>query len=439
MSSYNLKSFLVIDGFELQTNGVAAIGEISTQSLTYAPNVERYQNGLNDKLSLYVFTSKLSTQGNITIPSECKTLVDQICSWVYTRFIGQNATQDSSTIAAELQLAFATQLAQVSIGSLIQNHTGQWFPTYVGFKLLGFAYDATIDIWLNDAKFQSQYDEYAVLNVCILDTPDSFFQAASTVISQVQAVNAKPAVWLNKINQAKQGPETFLTTIDVNYVNPLDDTQSILVTWPIIGYGIKANDTDVMRASLCNWILSNSTHSQNEWKQIMPDLFRNTEFIFLPRWRNAAISYMQLSAGIYSGLIKLTKELNYVKSLQLTGLTDAFVAEHLTSIASNYRSLQCLCIGNPDNKSSLFEIQQVFPDICDIPINSPDFARLPNYDTQVFLRMLNTALLHADTATRETIMLGDYRLVIRGALVFVSFSLNGIQYLVSTNTTTPNY
>ena len=179
------------------------------------------------------------------------------------------------------------------------------------------------------------------------------------------------------------------------------------------------------------YILANSTHTRNEWTQILPDIFKRTEYVLAPHWNQYAVPNRTLQAGVYSPTVKATDIVAILQAV-IPSYSLTHVQNHASVFGHNYNSLAISAIGGIDNRDSLYEFVQVFPDYIDVGSNAVDFNRM-SPETQQFSTFLSEMLIIAETMNQFTELPNGYTKLIRDNIVFIVRTYMNIQFLVVAN------
>jgi hypothetical protein len=427
--SYTLKGFALNAAYVNNTLGVVStIGELSDISLTYSQNKGYYKNdSISADVVLVSFTSANAGVATVVTP----TLRDRVLPILNTLYgmIGTQTALVAATVAQTLLTTYQATANSFNVGPIIQSlDQTTWAPSWVSWvdnSLTG----SVIKIWFSDPAFQAQFDDGSVTVIPPITPLDDFFKLGSAVQAEVAAVTTMQFV--TNINLARAGiPETTMLALEYDYVDPANSAHTVPTNWGLLLYGPAGNSVDAQKAAVITYILANSTHTQAEWTALFPEIFQTTEFILVPLFDQVALPDQVGGVGIYSTQTNVARA-NSVYQLQVAAYGSAQVNQYLNIMGHPYRSLQVLSCGSPTNRSSLFELKDVFPDIIDVHTMSPDFGRM-SAATRAFLVLLDTMIQTAETMDPNSAIpsgLGLTRLT-RGTNMYVALNVNNIDYLV---------
>ena len=435
---YQLKGFAAISTLVSNVEGVIApIGELSTYCATFSKERLIYPSVTNPNITTNIFSSISSLNGNIVPPEVIMSLTDMILGWTYERQMSSSVIETKQQFQDALASNFVTECVGVICGELVHAANGKQFPEWISWKTRDYSEEDNITtIWLSDQSFRQKYDNYEIVVVPPVAVLDVLFTNASSVLAILASVTHVDR--FNMIQTARNDhPETALAGVSYNWVDPLNSANQLSTNWAVLIYGPNGNDNDVIRESIAEYILANSTHTEAEWKTIFPDIFKRTEFLFFPRWHNYAIPNLVLQSGIYSPVTYSTKEVTYLKSI-LSDYTALFVEQHASVMPHPYKCLALDVIGGFENRENLFDITQIYPDILNVSTTSVDYNRM-SADTQGLLSRLTEMILIAESLTYYSDIPVGYRKVERYGVMFVSTRYMNIELLVSSKLTTPQY
>lgn len=404
----------------------ALFGELSTLSQTYAREKGLYNSSVSTSLSLVSFTNVVNGE----VASVSQELVDHIIT-ISKAVYDYAANEGGEIFADELKSHLLNTNAAGSAyncGQII-NNGALWVPEWISWTATNVGDEATTDIkiWLSDSAFQNQYDGYEIVVVPPTDTLNTFFGTAVQVTAMLSAYTDSQK--MSRIQAAQGGyPYTIIRSETFEWVNPLNNADKKKATWTTLIYGRAGDHLDAVKDAIIAHTLANSTHVESEWKTLIPDLFRRTEFIMIPLWDQYAIPERTVQAGIYSPQANLKRVTALVKTIA-SSYSPTHVDDYLSLMSHPYKSLQIATIGGPDNRDSKYELIDEFPDIVCVGTGSNDFARM-SQNTKTWLMSFANLLLAAETMTEYSARPTGINRVKRGDLVYASISYNNIHYLV---------
>lgn len=411
-------------------NNINTIGELSTQALTYSQDVQTYENpSFPGSYDFNVFSSlDLITNAYTTPNTTVLHTTIELVSYAMTYSGSHIQPYSSSSWLTYINGILGTRISTLSIGNFIASlDGGTALPEWVSFTSLEDNL-TNVKIWLADASFKSQYDKYLVVPSLPLTNIDDFFNLSYTDLKN--AINTlTPVGLLNKaITLQNNKPATNIAIENFNYIPPNVTLTPFSVPWYASVYSNYGNSIELIKAAICTQVLSQSTHSRPDWVGIFPDLFKQTEFILIPRWELVAVPDLSVQLGLYSPVATASESLSHVISL-LPSYGSAHITPYMQVITSIYKYLNICVIGGTDNINNEFSFTNVFPDYMPIPTMSLDFNRM-TVNTQNWSILLNEMLIIAEQATGTVSLPSNMRSVIRDGKTYISAVYNNIEYLV---------
>jgi hypothetical protein len=220
-----------------------------------------------------------------------------------------------------------------------------------------------------------------------------------------------------------------MRTDEYDWHDPLQTSHLVATQWTVLIYGVAGNNIDSIKDALVAYILANTSHTQAEWTQIFPDIFKRTEVTLVPNWGNYAIPNRVVDTGIYSPFANLTAE-----NAQLTAYASSYPAAHINAhghvFGHPYKSLAIGAIGSDQNRDNLYELVQIFPDFIAVSSQSTDFARM-SQNTQGWAELLEQLLITAETMGPFTSLPAGMTRLTRNGMLYAVASYGNIHYLVA--------
>lgn len=427
-STYSLKGFVTIQTLiDNNPNIVSNIGEMSLWSMTYTKDRGEYKNVAYPGYKLTGLSSVDSVAGKIPVNATTADATIDMAQWSYNWLYGKTLPISKSAFLTAVNNQFFGQIADLNCGEFMQQGAAI-LPEWMSWSMDDGTTVSQIRIWFADIAFRQQFDEYEIVVIPPVDDIDDLFTAYSSAVTLIQSRTAKDTTDL--VQDAKAGsPETYIRTLTFDFINTANTTQSTNTNWNVLIYGIQGDSYDIIREAIIAYIAANSTHTVAQWTAIMPDLFKATEFMMIPRWDLMAIPDLTLIPGIFSPNINPTECLSFALA-NIPDYLPAHVTANTEVIGHPYRSLSVLCCGNPDNAINKLTLKMMYPDYINVGTLSTDFNRM-TVETKNFSNMLQEMLMIANSMTAFTVVPSKYRIVTRNSKLFLSSNVDNVSYLVS--------
>lgn len=433
---YSLHGFISISKLIDNTKDVdSPLGELSDLVRTYALDKGYYTKEQYPNVRLISFRSK-EDDADVEVPLSIRDTCIKLGDWLYRKGMDGTFTASSEAAQQAILAELQSEITNVKTGKMVISK-GVYLPSFVEFELVNkLTYESTlIKLWLSDSAFKKQYPFHEILVVPITENIDDFFLDYANV-SKLK-VDLDLAKIHEKANLLK-GKSPYTTIRTLNYTWTKNTKKPVSIPWTILIYGDVADNMDIIRNSLANWILSNSTHSREEWMQVFPDIFVPTEFIIAPVWTTESVPGYRMIASMYSPSVPLAKVLPFAKEA-IPRYTDENLSEKGYLTSSLYKSLQLFIVGNSQNRYAPADFYQLYPQYALIHSRSEDFNRIDTR-TQVFIEMLTAMILQAESMSPETELPPGYAKVTRDNILYLSKSHENIDFLMTAkcNYTKPN-
>lgn len=409
-------------------NGVAVFGELSSYARTFSKDIMEYASNLYPSIELNILhavnnTTTVSPEANST------DLLLEIGNWVYERGIllaGSSSATLQDFIAA-FENRFTGFVSGITASALRSNGNFR-LPEMIQFSMTPNAgVETSVTLWFGIESLEANYDIYSIQVVAPVETLSVFFQSREAVQTALAARPVDTMMQLVDTAKAKK-PPTHISTLTVTWYNVAQPSQSLACTWFVLIYGPRGNSSEAIQQALTTFILANSTQTAANWKLVMPDLFRITQFTILPRWDKFAIASTSI-AGIYSPQGKVSEMLTFAQS-KLPSLGNTFINNNLETTHHPYRSIQLLSVPGEDNRQGALSLVELIPDYIGQEAIAEDFNRQSEYTRRWVTEMgnlLRVAELYGISATLAPGM----RIVTHLGLECVSMKIKDVEFLVA--------
>lgn len=234
---------------------------------------------------------------------------------------------------------------------------------------------------------------------------------------------------VDRLQQAKGDyPETVVKVETYNYVAPGNPNYKVPSRWGVLIYGAAGNNIDSIKDALVKYILEHNGHDRSEWVEILPDLFKRTEFILTPLWNQYGIPNRNLEAGIYSPLIKYSTVINIAKQTA-TQYPAVHVENYISFMGHPYKSLAMTVVGGPENREGKFYLTDFYSDYIMVNTSSVDFNRM-SPETQDLAKALADMIYQAESVNKYTVLPFGMTRLVRDGLLYVVKTIDNVQFLI---------
>lgn len=410
-------------------NALSVIGELSPLSATYSREKAEYSSSLAPGFALHTMFSKNADGEDISLPIQVSDILLKISNSILTYCSLRTRPYDEFNFTDTITAEYTGIIRSFKKGSFVDG-VGLGLPQWISFEIIDPVV-TNVRIWFSDSAFSSQYDSYSITVVSPVDTPDIFFSPPNDVKKLVSSFSL--STLLDKANELKTGkPETVLRSVTVNYTHPALGAGEFPVEFAVLVYGQQGDNVDVIKDTVIEYLVSNSTKTRQEWEVIFPSLFKRTEFVVIPRWDRFSIPNMLLKSGLYSSIVNPNECMDKTVSL-VTFYTEQQIRSNTVFVPFPYKGINLSIVNGPGNDGDNARFDIKFSDYLPEQPTSLDFNRM-NIRTQEMILMLNEMLILSDNYTLGTVFPKKYRTIWRDGKMFLSRVFDKAQYLVLVRT-----
>lgn len=423
-----IKGFVSINQYVSNVAGVvAALGELSTWSMTYSKERGEYKDNSIPGYTLSTFKSVNDTTGLPVVvdPSQVTQILQLVVACVNyaTTHI---RPYDSDDFRNTILAAFTGRISSLQFGGFVDNGSLA-LPAWVAWQSVEHNNNAN-KIWLSDQAFADQYDEFEIDVVPPINQLDDFFglfSVVSNVLDNRDLNDLSDKIALVKGNH----PETYLRILNFDFINSANPTQFHKSDWAVIIYGKAGDNIDAIKDAIVSYVLANSTHTNQQWAVIFPDLFKRTEFVFLPRWDLVSIPNLTTQAELYSSIINPDECILFAKT-NISFYQQAHIDNNVRLLPYDYKAISLVCVNGESNIDGKKELTDIIPDYIPVPSTSTDFNRM-QIATRDWILAMDNLLMLAEIANENTSMPANIRKIVRNNVLFITTLHEGVNYLVA--------
>lgn len=422
-----IQGFVSNQGFINNNRGqVNEFFEISPLALTYSKNRTEYRSAAHSDAVLYVFAAKdhaLDADYLLTTTdvNNILTAVETVQAYCSSQALNFNSGRFIAYV-----LAYSSDfMLSFSHGALRASQLPEWISwvTQDGDE---------VRVWLCSEAFESQYANYDITVVPPVATLDDFFGNYATISTLLKARSLSQ--FMSDVQDAKASiPESYARSLTTKFYNKNTLSQPVPqyteVNWGVLIYGAAGDNIDNIKDAIASYLLANSTHTEEEWQQILPDIFKRTEFVFYPRWDKISIENSTIASALYSSIYNPAEMLSFVRPLISTEWTDNDIASKLEVLPFDYKALTCAVMPGQTNAVENQSLSVLFKDYLPLSTQELDFNR-SSIRTRNWVVAIVNMLAFAETATEFSTVLSPFRRVKRNGKIYLSFLYEDINYLV---------
>jgi len=460
--TFSCKAFM---SFGALTNNdehqVAPLGELSVRSQTFSRDRELFTAGVagsnSTAITATVFSSRTAADGAVDTPLTIGDLLATMGTWMWNEAMNGSFTASTEIFRQAVLAEFGTRIYDVTVATMIQQGT-IWLPESITFYLLedqpqqlqsingdaflaaradpspGYMAKARVKLWMSNAAFSTQYDEYEFAHLAPIDNLDDFFKTRGQV-EELVAKRTDEEVFLKLQQLAAGDPYTIAKSTMFEFRDPDDPTYRLPTNWRSLIYGAAGDNIDAYKERLIEWILGNSTHTREEWAEIFPDIFTSTEFILIPQWNPYAIPNKTLDPGLYSPVVEVARANPLARLFSIgTAYNNAHIDKVNSVVPTSYKTVTLLAVGGPQNRDGVNKFFDQWTDYIAVSTSHLDHDRMDPI-TQGFVEKLHTLMKIAEDMTEFSDIPAGYTRLTRkradgSSVIYVVSSYQNVQYLV---------
>lgn len=420
-----LKGFITIQALvKNQPNIVSPLGELSTWSMTYTKDRTEY---VSDQVPGYRLTGIRSVQDSVDVEVD-SVLAKQVLD--VARSFHQYATShirpyDRDHMKALILEEYHSRIYQLQFGPYVDNGYLA-LPQWVSWQSLE-SQDSFVKIWFSDTAFAEQFDDYEIVVVPPIDNLDHFFLYPNEV--KVELENRSMTKMMEIVQDSRGvNPETYHRLHSFNYVNRTKDVAFVPTHWNVLIYGLQGDNIDAIKDAIVDYALTHSSYSRTQWESIMPDIFKRTEFLILPRWDKISIPNMAVATGMYGSYSSPRETLNYCAST-LPWVPVNHLETHVTIFPLTYKGLTINVVDGINNAPGKEFFQVLYPDYLPVAPTSLDFNRMSE-NTRKFVLLMQEMIKISENMDALGSVPRTMRKITRDGKLYLGCVVDNIHYLV---------
>lgn len=405
---------------DLIINGsTSAIGELTNNTITYAKEPDLYFG--DGKCDLWSFRGVSQTSKYEKIPQTHATPVLAMLSWLYTQAVQNKTTNSSQSCLQLLKASYTTGWTWKDVSTMVTNNS-IWLPSSINFTYTASGVTHEFKIWFANEYFEVEfpYREIYVIHPIPIDDIDflaenNFKQVKARLQSETTAmIEARVKKLLGDKYPPYSAREIFTfdvyDRINVGNFNPAD--------WTVIYYGNPNDAEEETYEAIKACILSHSDHTEDEWADIIPDLFNPLEFSCVPYWNEIGIENESITGSTYSPIFTYKGGDVLPKTYGLLWEGDD-VIKSLQIVPDLYKSIKLGFVGKPKNHNNRIHITDIFPDYQLIPAADSQ-AGLMSKLTSEFVKDIEGMIAAGETVTPDGMPPKGIQRVIKNGKLYIT-------------------
>ena len=422
----SIQGFVEISQYVSNVPGtVSVLGELSPYSRTYSKEKGLYQNSGLPGYSLVTFRALNATGQMVVLPADQVLEILEVTRAVVAYAQGHTRPYDEEDFLLTIQSQFAVSISNLGFGSFVSGPTISlpsylvWTSTLTGNQTR---------IWLADEAFQAQFTGYEIAIIPPLDNINNFFLPYTEAKAMIDSMSI--TVFMSKIQEAKNKyPDTVTHILEFDFYNRYDQTVKSPCKFGVLVYGLEGDYIDAIKDAIVEHLLNNSTYTEEQWRSVLPDIFKRTEMTIIPRWDDLAVENLTEQASLYSSMINPYQNQQFVQTF-LGTVPAVWLQNNMYTLPFPLKTLMSFVVNGTNNEVGKSNFKTMYPDYLPIPSTSLDFARM-SIPTQQWVLFIDDLLIEAEKATALSTLPSGMRRVTRNNKIYVAKIHDGVNYLVA--------
>ena len=405
-----IKGFVQIKSLiDNEPGEIATLGELSNYSKTFAPDVGFYNDRDHPDLEIAVF-SCYDEDGEKKLPNRYKEKFFEIFSWLHEQVENRQVPSSSAAFVDMVLDEFGASaspepgaIREVSVGDMVQDDDNNILPQFIRFQLEDDDLERNfIQFWFIDEAFRDQYDEYTIVVVPPIPNVDDLIDEPNIVKQRIDDISLSE--WQESIEKAKKNrPPTVVRIESYLWMYPeSDDTQDqFLTNWGVIIYGAAGNNIDAVMLALEEQVVEISEYDRQTWREYIPDLFRNTEFMIIPIWDQYSIPNEVTESGLYSPVANLSR-VQKIAEYFIGNYDEDHIKNNIQTSVFHYKNITLAIVASPENRDAISTFDRMFDDYIVVPTTSVEYDRMSEF-TRDWLDVAHTLVKAAEQMTEFSV------------------------------------
>ena len=428
MSALMIQGFVSIQQLidNCATGCTAPIGELSDNSRTFSKVKGEYSLSHTPGYTLTTFKIMDMDTGELQHLEEPQVreileMTRIMVSYAKAHTRPYDMADFRDTVAGE----YGPGISELALGPLAEGDEID-LPNFALWKSLDNGGN-TIRIWLSDEAFATQYSGYEVNVIPPLQKLSDFFRPYTEA---KQLMGERTITQLTDLMQSARDihPTTYTSILEFRFYNIHDPSVWTWSRWGVLTYGEEGNNIDAHKDAIADLLTSETSYTREQWEKILPEIFKRTEMVVVPRWDKVAVENLTERSSLYDSALNPLECV--AKAKAVTPSMGSWIDNHCYMVPTTHKMLLMVLINGTNNEAGKEDWKKLHPDYLPIPSEgSKDFARM-SLKTQIWTIFIINLLIEAEKVTDLSTLPKGTRREYRDGKLCVSRHLDGIKYLV---------
>lgn len=387
---------------DLIINGsTSALGELTNKTESYAKEPDFYYKA-GKPTELIGFRGVSDTSKYEQIPASHSGPIIDMMSWLFDQANKGNTTESAQSCLQLLKATYTAGWEWISVNQMVTNNA-IWLPSSINFTYSVGAVKHEFKIWFANDYFSVEFpyrEIYVIHPIPIQDIDflaDSNYKQVADRLAQETTDKVQDRVDAVLGGKGNYQPYTDRIVMSFDVYDTINVGKFNRAHWTIIYYGNPNDAEEETYEKIKECILNNSKHTEDEWADIIPDLFNPLEFAVVPYWNEAGLVNETIAGSTYTPIFTF-KDGDVLPKRYAALWGEAAVIESLQIVPHLYKSAKMAFVGKPKNHNDRTHITQIYPDYQLIP-STDSQAGMMGKETTKFILDLEEMLAAGEVVT----------------------------------------
>lgn len=348
------------------------LGVLNNKAVSYSRTPQFYYKD-KDILELIIFRGVSETDQNTKIPTTHVGPILEVLNWFYTQATAGKFTS-SKPAATALVVSEYPDYTIKTLGNMVTNGN-IYLPAHIELTIPvdGVAHDFRVWFAVDNFLAEFPYRDIFVFGPVPPDEIDILLTDNYKQLAERFAQETPDK--LEKRVQALIGdnliPYTWRDVWTFDVVDRINTGKTTKGCWTIILWGNPLNADDDINEQIKDCIIGHSNKSEDEWGQVLPDIFNPLEFFLVPHWDRQGLDNKSPIGSTYSP-VSTYQSGDTLAQKYADFYEESFIRSSLEFVPHLWKSVCFSVVGKPNNNGGQTTFSSVFP----------DYQLIPSTDTQ---------------------------------------------------------
>jgi len=396
------------------------IGELTNNTMSYAKEPDFYTED-GKKCDLYSFRGVSQTSMYEKIPQTHVAPILSMLNWLYTQAVQNKTTSSAQSCFQLLKASYTSGWTWKDVSTMVTNNN-IWLPSSINFT---YDVNGTVHefkIWFANDYFEVEfpYREIYVIHPIVIDDIDyladhNFKEVKQRIQSETTSMIETR---VKKLLGEKHPPYSARLVYSFDVYDQINKPNFNPADWTVIYYGNPNDAEEETYEAIKKCILSHSKHSEDDWADIIPDLFNPLEFSVVPYWNEIGIENETVTGSTYSPIFSYQDGDALPKSYCLLWDGEE-VIKSLQVVPHLYKSIKMGFVGKPKNHAGRIHVTDIFPDYQLIPSGDSQAGMMSKL-TAEFIKGIEEMLAAGETVTPDGVPPKGIQRVIKNDKLYIT-------------------